>query len=287
MPRTVTARFATEEEAERALSAVAAEVPLRDSAVVSSGPAGSLMLDSLYLTAPERATCEQQLSKGGFLLVAQVASESRGEAVLRLLNGMHLDGQPQASGVATPETPEASKIAPPASAPLRHEAADDEPEPRRPEAIHREPEPQANAATTPAFFQARHDKPADEHAEERIPMIEEELRVGKREVVRGRSRVRTFVAEVPVQEQVELIYEETHLKRRPVNRRLSDEEVEQGGLLQERVIEITEMGEEAVVTKEAFVREELVVTKSVHRRVERIDETVRRTEVETERLPPK
>ncbi len=139
----------------------------------------------------------------------------------------------------------------------------------------------------PAFFSAGNDTPADEYGEERIPIVEEELRVGKREVVRGRSRVRTFVAEVPVQEQVELLYEETHLSRRPVNRRLSLEEVEQGGLLQERVIEIAEMGEEAVVTKEAFVREELVVTKSVHRRVERIDETVRRTEVETERLPPK
>ncbi len=85
---------------------------------------------------------------------------------------------------------------------------------------------------------------------------------------------------------MELLHEETHLRRRPVDRRLSDEEVEQGGLLQERVIEITEIGEEAVVTKEAFVREELVVTKSLHRRVARIDETVRRTQVETERLPP-
>ena len=290
MPRTVTARFATEGDAERALSAVATEVPLRDSAVVSSGPAGSLMLDSLYLTATERATCDQQLSKGGFLLVAQVASESRGEAVIRLLNGLQLDGEPQAAGIAAPATPEAPKIATPASAPLRHESADDEPEPRRPEAVHRGPEPHTEAASPPAFFQTRHDTPAEEPAaeygEERIPIVEEELRVGKREVVRGRSRVRTFVAEVPVQEQVELLHEETHLRRRPVDRRLSDEEVEQGGLLKERVIEITEMGEEAVVTKEAFVREELVVTKSLHRRVERIDETVRRTEVETERLPP-
>ena len=270
MPRTVTARFTSEEEAERALSAVAAEVPLRDSAVVSSGPAGSLMLDSLYLTSTERATCEQQLSKGGFLLVAQVASESRGEAVLGILNGMQLDGEPQAPTVAAPS-----------SAPSLDEAA-----PPRSDLMERASEAQAAAATTPAFFRAENEKPADESTEERIPIVEEELRVGKREVVRGRSRVRTFVAEIPVQEQVELVYEETHLRRRPADRRLSDEEVEQGGLLQERVIEIAEMGEEAVVTKEAFVREELVVTKSLHRRIERIEDTVRRTEVETERLPP-
>ena len=270
MPRTVTARFATEEEAEQALAAVAAEVPLRDSAVVSSGPAGSLMLDSLYLTPTERATCDQQLSKGGFLLVAQVASESRGEAVLGILNGMQLDAKPQAPAVATP-----------ASAPTMNEAA-----PPQPDVIERASEPQAAAASPPAFFRAENEKRAEETAEERIPIVEEELRVGKREVVRGRSRVRTFVAEIPVQEQVELVFEETHLRRRPADRRLTDEEVEQGGLLQERVIEITEMGEEAVITKEAFVREELVVTKSLHRRVEQINETVRRTEVETERLPP-
>ncbi|MDP8914463.1 MAG: YsnF/AvaK domain-containing protein [Pseudomonadota bacterium] len=270
MPRTVTARFGSEEEAERALSAVAAEVPLRDSAVVSSGPAGSLMLDSLSLTPTERATCDQQLSKGGFLLVAQVASESRGEAVLRLLNGTHLQGETQAPALAAP-----------AGA-----APGDEAAPGRPDSTERESEPQAAAAAAPAASTAASDVPGGEAVEERIPMVEEELRVGKREVVRGRSRVRTFVAEIPVQEQVELLHEETHLRRRPVDRRISDEEVEQGGLLQERVIEITEMAEEAVVTKEAFVREELVVTKSLHRRVERVDETVRRTEVETERLPP-
>jgi stress response protein YsnF len=270
MPRTVTARFATEAEAELALSAVAAEVPLRDSAVVSSGPAGALMLDSLYLTPMERATCDQQLAKGGFLLVAQVASESRGEAVLELLNNMHLN----------------EEQSPPPAPRMASAATSEAPAPRRPDITQPEPSPEAAAASPPAFFQAENNKPAEEFAEERIPIVEEELRVGKREVVRGRSRVRTFVSEIPVQEEVELLYEETHLRRRPANRRLSDEEVEQGGLLQERVIEITEMGEEAVVTKEAFVREELVVTKSVNRRVERIEETVRRTEVETERLPP-
>jgi uncharacterized protein (TIGR02271 family) len=122
--------------------------------------------------------------------------------------------------------------------------------------------------------------------EERIPLVEEELRIGKREVVRGRARVRTYMTEVPVQEDVELLFEETSVERRPVNRRLSDEEVAAGGLLQERVIEITEMREEAVVTKEAFVREELVVRKNVNRRVEQISETVKRTEVEMEQFRP-
>ncbi len=246
MPKTITARFETEPEAERALAAVAAEVPLRDSAVVSSGLAGSLMLDSLNMPPEERAACEQQLSKGGFLVVAQVVSESRGDTVLRLLHNLPVTRQPEAP--PEPEAPPQPDAALEPSAPLEPEAVTEE--------------------------------------EERIPIVEEELRIGKREVVRGRARVRSFVTETPVQEQVELLHEEAHLERRPVNRRISEEEVARGGLLQERVIEVTEMREEAVVTKEAFVREELVVRKSVHRRIERIDETVRRTEVETERLHP-
>ena len=257
MPRTLTARFETEEEAERALAAVASEVPLRDSAVISSGLAGSLTLDSLQMTPEERAGCEQQLSKGGFLLVAQVVSESRAEAVLRLLDSLKRHGEAQLSATPAP-------VSEPTSSPT--------------------PTP---AAEAPALADRTvNEAPGGTSTEEHIPIVEEELRIGKREVVRGRSRVRSYVAEVPVQEQVELLHEETHLERRPINRRLSDEEVVQGGLLQERVIEITEMREEAVVTKEAFVREELVVTKSVHRRVEQIEETVRRTEIETERLQP-
>ncbi len=242
MPRAVIAHFGTEEEAENALSAVAAEVPLRDSAVVGSGVSGALTLESMNLAPEERSYCTQQLSSGGFLLVAQVASESRREAVLRLL----------------------------ASAPPRAEPAN---APPQGEPVAATPEVEDGAVR-------------DKSHEERIPIVEEEVRIGKREVVRGRSQVHVSVAEVPVQEQVELLHEETHVHRRAVDRRISEEDVTNGGLLKERVIEITGMREEAVVSKETFVREELVVTKSVHRRVEQINETVRRTEVETKRLEP-
>jgi uncharacterized protein (TIGR02271 family) len=275
MPKTLTARFPSEEEAERALSSVASKVPLRDSAVMSGGPAGALMLESLHLTPEERSSCEQQLSKGGFLLVAQVASESRGEEALRLLDGLRGRGdKPQAPAEAPPPAPAAATEPAPPVAPAA-------PVPPVPAAAPTEHRPEAPA---PAAASSQAGGGMDR--EERIPLVEEELRIGKREVVRGRARVRTYVAEIPVQEQVELLHEEASLERRPVNRRLSEEQVAQGGLLQERVIEITEMREEAVVTKEAFVREELVVTKNVHRRVEQINETVRRTEVETERLAP-
>ncbi len=50
------------------------------------------------------------------------------------------------------------------------------------------------------------------------------------------------------------------------------------------MIEIGEMREEAVVSRQAFAREELVVRKDVEQRTERIAGTLRRTEVDVEAL---
>ena len=121
-------------------------------------------------------------------------------------------------------------------------------------------------------------------AEERIPLVEEELQVGTREVVRGGARVRTRVEEVPAAQEIELMSEFVRVSSRPASRPVSEQELEQGGLLRDRVIEIAQVREEAVVSKEVVVREEVVVTKTTERRVEQIHETVRRTVVETEDL---
>ena len=121
-------------------------------------------------------------------------------------------------------------------------------------------------------------------AEERIPLVEEELQVGTREIVRGGARVRTRVEEAPVARDVELMSEVVRVASRPASRPVGEQELEQGGLLRARVIEIAQIREEAVVSKEVVVREEIVVTKTTERRVEHIHETVRRTVVETEDL---
>ncbi len=233
MRRTVAAHFNTETEAEHALSIVGSEVSLLDSALLTSGLAGTLALDSLELAREERSASETLLQRGGFLLIAQASSDDDAEAVLRVLMSIAQASEP------------------------RILAGDD---------------------ASPAGSST------DVTVEQRIPMVEEELRIGKREVLRGGARVHSFTVEVPVQEQVELLEEEIRLERRPVGRRVTDEELAEGGLLQERVFEVTEMREEAVVSKEAFVREELVVTKNVEHRLQEINETVRRTEVETERF---
>jgi hypothetical protein len=121
-------------------------------------------------------------------------------------------------------------------------------------------------------------------AEERIPLVEEELQVGTREVVRGGARVSSRVEEVPVAQEIELMSEFVRVSSRPASRPVSEQELEHGGLLRDRVIEIAQVREEAVVSKEVVVREEIVVTKTIERRVEHIHETVRRTVVETEDL---
>jgi hypothetical protein len=57
---------------------------------------------------------------------------------------------------------------------------------------------------------------AESGREEVIPVTEEELRVGKREVGQGRVRVRSYVVEQPIQEQVSLRQERVDVERRPL-----------------------------------------------------------------------
>lgn len=117
-----------------------------------------------------------------------------------------------------------------------------------------------------------------------IPILEEELRVGKREVLGGGARVRTVAREEPVEQSVTLREERLEATSRPSARQLTVEEVRSAGLLKNRVIQVAEMREEPVIAKEAFVREEVVLSKTVTERTETIRETVRRTEVDVQDL---
>jgi uncharacterized protein (TIGR02271 family) len=115
--------------------------------------------------------------------------------------------------------------------------------------------------------------------EEVIPITEESLAVGKREVERGRVRVRSRIVETPVEETVTLRDETVHVERRAVNRDATDIPAD---AFRERTIEVTETDEEAVVAKTARVVEEVVVRKDVTEEAHTVRDTVRRTEVEVE-----
>jgi len=114
---------------------------------------------------------------------------------------------------------------------------------------------------------------------ESIPIVEERLRVGKRETSSGRVRVRSYVVETPIEEQVTLRQEHVDVERRAVDRPITDAD----RLFQERTIEATESSEEAVVAKEARVTEEVVIRKEVDEHTETVRDTLRRTEVEVDR----
>jgi uncharacterized protein (TIGR02271 family) len=118
--------------------------------------------------------------------------------------------------------------------------------------------------------------------DEVIPVVEEELHVGKRDVSRGKVRIHSHIVERPVHEQVELREERVHVERRPVSGSTQAGTADRDALFKERTIEMEERSEEAVVSKEARVKEELVIRKDVDQRAETISDTVRSTEVEVE-----
>ncbi|UEM05016.1 YsnF/AvaK domain-containing protein [Skermanella rosea] len=112
-----------------------------------------------------------------------------------------------------------------------------------------------------------------------IPIAEEQIAVGKRQVQGGGVRVRSYVVETPVEESVRLREESVHVERRAVDR-----PVDAGtDAFRERTVNLTETSEEAVVSKTARVTEEVVVGKDVTERTEHVSDTVRRTEVDVDR----
>jgi len=114
-----------------------------------------------------------------------------------------------------------------------------------------------------------------------IPVVREELQVGKRAIQRGGVRIFSRVVEEPVEETVRLREERVRVDRQPVDRPITDAD---RNLMREQTVEVTEMAEEPVVRKEARVVEEIRVGKDVTERTETIRDTVRHTEVETENI---
>jgi uncharacterized protein (TIGR02271 family) len=114
--------------------------------------------------------------------------------------------------------------------------------------------------------------------DEVIPVYEEQLRVGKRDVNHGRVRVRSYVVETPVQEQVNLRDETVRVERKPVDRPVGAGDA----LFEDRVIETEEHAEEAIVGKEARVKEEITLKKTAQDRTQTVSDKVRNTKVDIE-----
>jgi len=113
-----------------------------------------------------------------------------------------------------------------------------------------------------------------------MPVIEEELVVGKRAVERGGVRAHTEVTEKPAETTVPLREERVKVERHTVDKPVTTGE----RLGSDQTIEVRAMGEEPVVEKRARVVEEVVISKEVEERPEQIRETVRREDVVIEPL---
>ncbi len=113
-----------------------------------------------------------------------------------------------------------------------------------------------------------------------IPVIEEEVKIGKRVVRRGAVRVYGHVVEEPVNQTVRLHEEHATIERRKVDRPLKPGDE---GLMRDQSIEVVETAEEPVISKTTRVKEEIVIGKEATERTEEIHETARHTEVKIER----
>lgn len=125
---------------------------------------------------------------------------------------------------------------------------------------------------------------ADVVEEERVPVVEERVAVGKRVASGGDViTVHTDVRSEQVSEDVHLRDETVEVDRHPVNERISGERAEKLLNQGERTVSVTERDEEAVVAKDAVVTDEVVVRKTADDKVERVTETVRKTDVDVDR----
>ena len=109
----------------------------------------------------------------------------------------------------------------------------------------------------------------------------EELKVGKRSVARGGVRVFSEMVERPVEETVSLREEHVDVQRRAVDRPATDADF---AAFKEGSVEVREMSEEAVVSKEARVVAEVDIGKTVTERDETVRDTVRETHVKVEQI---
>ncbi len=117
-----------------------------------------------------------------------------------------------------------------------------------------------------------------------IPIVEENVQIGKKEVETGGARLRSRIVERPVEENLRLREERVTVERTPVDRKATDEDLNS---LQDKEIEVVEHAEVPVVSKEARVVEEVKLNKEVEEKDETVRDTVRKTEVDVENIEGK
>jgi len=114
-----------------------------------------------------------------------------------------------------------------------------------------------------------------------IPVIQENVEIGKQRVKTGGAYIKARIVEKPVEQTVNLQEEHLNIERKQVDRPANSTDFD---TFKEGVIEMEEHAEIPVVNKESRVVEEINVNKEVSERTETVRDTVRRTEVDIENL---
>jgi stress response protein YsnF len=128
------------------------------------------------------------------------------------------------------------------------------------------------------------EKLGDQTSNETAQVIEEELEVGVSRTTGGK-RLKTEVSEREVQETVTLHQETVEAERTKVDRVLKPEEADKA--FQETTVEMIEVSEKPVVTKQAHVVEEVALSKQSGERDVTVSGTVRRQDVTVDEIDRK
>lgn len=115
----------------------------------------------------------------------------------------------------------------------------------------------------------------------RVPVMEEQLNVEKRQAQLGEVQVHKKVEQEQVNVPVELRREEVHVEQRDVNNR-PIQAGEYDTAFQEGTIRVPVRGEEAVVNKQAVVTGEVAINKDVKADRQTVADTVRRERVDVD-----
>jgi uncharacterized protein (TIGR02271 family) len=125
------------------------------------------------------------------------------------------------------------------------------------------------------------DRKQDDVEGKTIPVIEEDIKVGKRAVETGGVRIKSRIIEKPVEETLRLRTEHVRVERNRVDREATSDDLDN---FKEETIELRETTEEPVVEKRARVVEEVSLNKDVDHHEENVNDTVRNTTVDVEKL---
>jgi uncharacterized protein (TIGR02271 family) len=138
--------------------------------------------------------------------------------------------------------------------------------------------PPPTSAATPAAAPLA--STAMKRDEEVVRLAEEQLDVGKRKIESGKTRVRRFVIEKPVEANVQLHEEHIEIMRRVISEPGYLKDIDWS----EKVFEVTDTAEQPVVSKSVHMTEEVVIRRKGSDHIEKVHDTVRAQQLDVERL---